>query len=120
MLSFDRRLVFSGDELRYMARQIVPDEAMRYARVGPERGGASPLYSSLESLPPALFTVGTDDALRDDTLFMAARWAAHGIETELEVFPGAAHGSGHFGPHKDTRQGAEFNERINRFLRSHI
>ena len=54
----------------------------------PEAGGASPLYSPLHGLPPALFTVGTADALRDDTLFMAARWAAHGIPCELEVSRG--------------------------------
>ena len=52
----------------------------------PEAGGASPLYSPLDGLPPALFTVGTADALRDDTLFMAARWAAHGLPCELEVW----------------------------------
>ena len=54
----------------------------------PEAGGASPLYSPLHGLPPALFTVGTADALRDDTLFMAARWAAHGLPCELEVSRG--------------------------------
>ena len=36
-------------------------------------------------MPAALFTVGTADPLRDDTLFMAARWAAHGLPCELEV-----------------------------------
>ena len=51
----------------------------------PEAGGASPLYSSLDAMPPALFTVGTADPLRDDTLFMAARWAAHGLPCEIEV-----------------------------------
>ena len=53
-----------------------------------EAGGASPLYSPLHGLPPALFTVGTADALRDDTLSMAARWAAHGLSCELEVSRG--------------------------------
>ena len=51
----------------------------------PEAGGASPLYSPLDAMPAALFTVGTADPLRDDTLFMAARWAAHGLPCELEV-----------------------------------
>ncbi|WP_020181382.1 alpha/beta hydrolase [Methylopila sp. M107] len=51
----------------------------------------SPLYADLKGLPPAIFTVGTNDALIDDTLFMAARWIAAGNEAELQVLPGSAH-----------------------------
>jgi len=40
----------------------------------------SPLYADLRNLCPALFTVGTKDALLDDTLFMHARWVAAGNE----------------------------------------
>lgn len=52
----------------------------------------SPLMANLHDMPPALFTVGTDDALLDDSLFMHARWAAAGNEAELAVYPGGAHG----------------------------
>jgi len=52
----------------------------------------SPLYADLKNLCPALFTVGTKDALLDDTLFMHARWVAAGNEAELAVYPGGAHG----------------------------
>ena len=52
----------------------------------------SPLYTDLKNLCPALFTVGTKDALLDDTLFMHARWVAAGNEAELAVYPGGAHG----------------------------
>ncbi len=52
----------------------------------------SPLYADLKGLCPALFSVGTQDALLDDTLFMHARWIAAGNETELEIYPGGAHG----------------------------
>jgi acetyl esterase len=86
-----RRLVLSAEDLEWAAKLFVPDDALRTRRAGPEAGGASPLYSHLGGMPPALFTVGSDDPLRDDTLFMAARWAAHGIDAELEVYPGAAH-----------------------------
>jgi acetyl esterase len=51
----------------------------------------SPLYADLAGMPPALFSVGTRDALLDDTLFMAARWTAAGNRTELAVHPGGAH-----------------------------
>jgi acetyl esterase len=52
----------------------------------------SPLYADLKNLCPALFTVGTKDALLDDTLFMHARWVASGNEAELAIYPGGAHG----------------------------
>ena len=52
----------------------------------------SPLYARLQDMPPALFSVGTADALLDDTLFMNARWVAAGNAAELEIYPGGAHG----------------------------
>lgn len=52
----------------------------------------SPLYADLKDMPPALFTVGTRDALMDDTLFMYTRWVGAGREAELGVYPGGAHG----------------------------
>jgi len=52
----------------------------------------SPLYADLRNLCPALFTVGTKDALLVDTLFMHARWVAAGNTAELAIYPGGAHG----------------------------
>lgn len=52
----------------------------------------SPLYADLKGLPPALFTVGTRDALLDDSLFMHSRYVAAGNRAELAVYPGGAHG----------------------------
>jgi acetyl esterase/lipase len=52
----------------------------------------SPLYADLTGLCPALFTIGTRDALLDDSLFMHARWIASGNRGELEIYPGACHG----------------------------
>jgi acetyl esterase len=51
----------------------------------------SPLYADLKGLPPALFTVGTSDALLDDSLFMYARSIAAGNRAELAIYPGGAH-----------------------------
>jgi len=52
----------------------------------------SPLYADLTDMPPALFSVGTTDHLLDDTLFMAARWAAADNTAELHVYPETPHG----------------------------
>lgn len=52
----------------------------------------SPLYADLHGLCPALFTIGTRDALLDDSLFMHGRWLAAGNSGELDVYPGGAHG----------------------------
>jgi acetyl esterase len=52
----------------------------------------SPLYADLAGLAPALFTVGTDDALLDDSLFMYGRYIAAGNRAELAIYPGGAHG----------------------------
>lgn len=52
----------------------------------------SPLYADLARLCPALFTIGTSDALVDDSLFMYGRWIAAGNAAELAVYPGGAHG----------------------------
>ena len=51
----------------------------------------SPLQANLSGLPPAFFTVGTKDALLDDTLFMASRWIQTQPDTELEIAPGGCH-----------------------------
>jgi acetyl esterase len=52
----------------------------------------SPLFADLKGLCPALFSVGTQDALIDDTLFMHGRWLAAGNAADLAIYPGGAHG----------------------------
>jgi acetyl esterase len=52
----------------------------------------SPLFGDLRRLPPALFTVGTLDALLDDSLSMAERWRAAGNQARLRVWDEATHG----------------------------
>jgi acetyl esterase/lipase len=74
----------------------------------------SPLYADLHGLCPALFSVGTLDALLDDTLFMHARWIAAGNQTELAIYPGGPHGFTLF----PNRLAAEAAARSEVFLRS--
>ena len=75
----------------------------------------SPLYADLRGLCPALFTVGTDDTLLDDSAFMAARWELAGNETELAIYP--------HGPHGVTGSASEMGRRaqarVEDFIRAH-
>jgi acetyl esterase/lipase len=52
----------------------------------------SPAFADLCGLPPALMSVGTADHLLDDTLVLAARWAAAGNGIDLFVAPDLPHG----------------------------
>jgi len=76
----------------------------------------SALYARLNDLPPAIFTVGTSDAVLDDSLFMASRWRADGNEARLEVYPEAPHLFMTY----PTRMAAEAERRIATFFREKI
>lgn len=76
----------------------------------------SPLYADLNNLCPALFSVGTRDALLDDTLFMHARWIAAGNEAELAIYPGGAHGFTLFPSDLSQGAAARMDEFLNRVL----
>nr|WP_294547781.1 alpha/beta hydrolase [uncultured Rhodopila sp.] len=81
-----RRLVLRTIDILQFANAFLP--AVSDRRV-PD---ISPLYADLKGLCPALFSVGTQDALVDDSLFMHARWIAAGNDADLAVYPGGAHG----------------------------
>ncbi len=89
-----------------------------YAAYAPGRAGdelrdpqLSPLYADLSGLPPARLVVGSDDPLRDDSLFLAARWRAAGGRADVAVVAGAMHGFTLFPltvTARETRREAEF------------
>jgi len=81
-----RRLVLRTVDIERFTDAFLPGVADRRA---PD---ISPLFADLSDMPPALFTVGTADALIDDSLFMHARWLAAGNQGALAVYPGGAHG----------------------------
>jgi acetyl esterase len=76
----------------------------------------SPLFADLNNLCAALFSVGTKDALLDDTLFMYARWIAAGNEAELAIYPGGAHGFTLFPSDLSQSATARMDEFLNRVL----
>jgi len=84
----ERNLVLSTPIIRWFSDQFLPGLGAEERR-DPD---VSPLYADLSGMPPAIFTVGTQDPLLDDTLFMEARWREAGSATELRVWPEAPHG----------------------------
>jgi acetyl esterase/lipase len=52
---------------------------------------ASPLYADLKGLPPLLIHVGADETLRDDSILLAERARAAGVEVDLTVWPVVPH-----------------------------
>lgn len=59
--------------------------AMYLAGADPRDPRASPLYGNLSGLPPMLLFVSRHEVLRDDTLRLAERATAAGVEVELVV-----------------------------------
>lgn len=84
----ERNLVLSGPIIRWFGDLFLPEHD-REQRRDPD---ISPLFARLHDMPPAIFTIGTEDALLDDSLFMEARWRASGNQAELRVYEGAPHG----------------------------
>jgi acetyl esterase/lipase len=84
----ERNLVLSTPIIRWFGDNFLPDHDGEQRR-DPD---ISPLYADLSGMPPAIFTIGTQDPLLDDTLFMEARWRAAGASSELRVWPEAPHG----------------------------
>ncbi len=104
----DRTMVLSTPWLEWFYDQVTPGFDER-ARQHPE---ISPLYADLAGLPPALFTVGTEDPLLDDTVEMAAAWQLDGNPSELAVYPRGPHGLNAY----PTATGRSAQQRITSFL----
>ncbi len=104
----DPRLVLRTKDIVQFADAFVPKGLDR------RDPDLSPLYADLRGLPPALFTVGTRDALLDDSLFMHGRWIAAGNQAELAIYPGGAHGFNLFAG----ALAASANARMDAFLRA--
>jgi acetyl esterase/lipase len=105
----DRMLVMNTDLCRWFANAYAAGADLTDPDV-------SPMYADLTGLPPALFIVGTQDPLLDDTVLLASRWAAAGNGTDLVVVPGAAHGFAG----APTGVGSEAREATDRFIAEQI
>ncbi|HSJ26729.1 MAG TPA: alpha/beta hydrolase [Acidimicrobiia bacterium] len=76
--------VLTTDSIRWFVDQFAPG-------LDVSSPDLSPVHADLVGMPPAIFTVGTNDPLLDDTLAMERRWRSSGIDTALQVFQDAPH-----------------------------
>lgn len=81
----DRRIVLSEPIIRYHRAALLGDE------VDPSDPDVSPLRAPLHDLPSSLISVGTDDPLRDDSVFLAARLQLAGSPPTLDLYEGGFH-----------------------------
>lgn len=101
-----RRLMLDTPTLRFQIKRFL-------AGANPDDPDVSPLLAEdLTALPPALFTVGTQDPLYEDTVFMYVRWKSAQNKAELLVYPGGMHGF----PITPTRIGSECSEAMVAFI----
>ncbi|MEM9732925.1 MAG: alpha/beta hydrolase [Pseudomonadota bacterium] len=80
-------------------------------------GHVSPLYANLHGLSPALFSVGTEDLLLDDTLMMATRWHAANGNAQLDITPGGCHV---FQSLRNLKIAQDSNQRIDDYLTNQL
>jgi epsilon-lactone hydrolase len=97
-----------------MLRQFA---ASYLAGADPRTPLASPLFASLDGLPPLLIQVGTADLLLSDSERLAAAASAAGVDVTLEVGEGLPHV---YQILLGTPEAAEATERIGKFLRAQV
>ena len=95
----ERRLVETARDVQWFGDCYCPDKEMR------KLPDVSPLRGDFRGMPPAMFTVGMEDALADDTFLMHKKWVQFGNGVSLDVWPEGPHGVGHFGVHATSKLG---------------
>ncbi|KAL0262322.1 hypothetical protein SLS55_003767 [Diplodia seriata] len=92
-------LVLDQSAMAHFTDAYLPDRTQEQRR----EPAISPFYEDLyqfgrATLPPALFTCGTEDPLLDDTLMMTVKWRCTGSEAITKIFTGAPHAFALFPP----------------------
>jgi acetyl esterase/lipase len=88
--NYSRRLVLNNEDVSRFIDTALPQDVFPLdVRKQPH---LSPLYADLTGLPPALFLIGSEDPLLDDSVFLATKWAMAENETSLKIIPAAFHG----------------------------
>ncbi len=90
-------LTMAGGSIRSEEDHICSARAMAVfaelylGRADPRNPLASPLFGDFTGLPPLLIQAGEHEMLRDDSVRVAARARAAGVQVQLEIWPGMVH-----------------------------
>lgn len=89
---YKRNLILNGEVINHFINAYLPNHTPDQRKIG----AISPYYEDFtpfrSKLPSALFTVGTEDPLIDDTITMSVKWMMFGGEAIVKVYPGGCHG----------------------------
>lgn len=77
---------------------------------------ATPFYADFTGLPPTLVHVGSWERLHDNSVAVAQRMRAAGVDVQLKVFDGMCHGWQLFAPMLD--EGMASIEQAARFIKT--
>lgn len=113
--SHKRNIFISSEDAVQFSRALLPLDTFPESRH--KDASISPVYANLVDLPPALFLIGTQDPLLDDSVFMASRYSLAGNVTELKIVQEACHG---FTLVPDIEMATEGNQEVFRFLRRQL
>jgi acetyl esterase/lipase len=84
--------ISNGKRDAMFGARSIPEVGPLYVGTGDLRDPlASPVYGDPRGLPPLLFHVGDREVLRDDSVRMAERAKAVGVEVSVRIFPVVAH-----------------------------
>jgi len=97
-LDFHDRLILTTTDIRNFASAFLQNGEDR------KNPDVSPIYANLSGMPPAHFSIGTRDALLDDSIFMANKWVQWQSDTELDIYPGGCHVFQYFPDLEQTRK----------------
>lgn len=103
--------VATVDAIENMAKLYYGDENAKNPLI-------SPLYANLEGLPPLLIQVGTAELLLDDSVRLADRAKAAGVEVQLEIWQDMIHVFPLFA--EWAPEGQQGIEQIGEFIKKHI
>jgi acetyl esterase/lipase len=75
-----------------MDPSCLPEFVNLYTPLGDVRNPlVSPVFGDYTGIPPLLIQVGDYEVIRDDSVRVAAKAQADGVEVKLEVWPGQVH-----------------------------
>jgi monoterpene epsilon-lactone hydrolase len=96
-LSAAADMTLSGESIRTEEDHICSAEAMRVfaelylGAADPRDPLASPVFGDYTGIPPLLIQAGEHEMLRDDSVRVAAKARADGVDVQLEIWPGMVH-----------------------------